>query len=116
VSRARRLLASTRLQGIIVVLVALVAIGFTVDAESRQAAYQRCANRTTNQLVAALQARTQLFDRRDDATDTFFNEVFASTSREQTLAAYQHWLATRKQIDDELHQHPLPEPPSEHCG
>lgn len=124
------MIARSRVFYIVLTLAALVAIVMSVYQSVQFAAYNRCQSQVTEALIQSQLARAEAAeqDRASDreesaATADLIRAVFSSTSREQTLNAYnayasrmQEIAARRASTDAQRQAHPLPAPPSQTCG
>lgn len=120
----------SRLVGVVVMVLSLVAVGISVNGTIQSSAYARCQSQVTEALIKSSTARAAAAeqDRQSDvqesaATAELIRTVFTAQTgpeRVQAYATYRKALddiaVTRAATEKQRKANPLPAPPSQACG
>lgn len=104
-----------RFGGVLLALVSLAAVGQSFRTSSAHSHYTECQAGVTDQLIAALNARTAAAVQDREAMDRLVEDVATARSADDTRAALARYRTTRSTADAAREREPLPEPPSRHC-
>lgn len=101
-----RLKVALHVVGILMTALAVTSIIMGVVVGNRQERAIECQSRINAQFLDALKTNAALFQADRDNNDRFFVEVFSSTSREESFAAFHAYQDRRKKIDDQRKSYP----------